>query len=254
MARREDRERPRRPSGREPRAEGRGRPPGRSGGGARKPPIPEDAPKLPRGVWRDIDAATPAGLGPEVARAVSSAGELADEEPDRAAALLAWAKDIAPRSAAVREAIGVAAYRRGDFAVAATELGTYRRLSGRQDQNHLLADSLRATGRGDRVRELVEAMGGEVDEERRVEALLVYAGTLVDRGDALRAREVLERGTPSEEAIGAHHLRLWYFAAELSLEVGDRARAAELWEAVVTVDPEFLDAAEQLESVASEET
>lgn len=223
---------------------------GKAGGGTRsrmrKPTIPEDVPRVPGPVWRDIDAATAHGLAPEVARAVSGAAELAEADPERATALLRWAKEVAPRSAAVREALGVDAYRRGDFRAAASELGAYRRLSGRQDQNHLLADSLRATGRGDRVRELVEAMGDEVAEERRLEGHLVHAGMLADAGDALRAREVLERvgGTPT--AAGPEHLRLWYLAAELSLELGDQAHAVELLQAVVTLDPDFLDAAERL--------
>lgn len=211
-----------------------------------KPAIPDDVPRLPSGVWRDIDAATAHGLAPEVARAVSGAAELADSEPERATALLRWAKDTAPRSAAVREALGVDAYRRGDFETAARELAAYRRLSGRQDQNHLLADSLRATGRRDRVRELVDAMGPDVDEERRVEAHIVHAGALADAGDVLRAREVLER-VGGEPAVAApHHLRLWYLAAELSVELGDVEHAAELLDAVVTIDPDFLDAADWL--------
>lgn len=231
-----------RPGGGKPRAGG-----GSPGGGrAQKPPIPEDVPRVTGPVWRDIDAATAHGLAPEVARAVSGAAELAESDPDRATALLGWAKAVAPRSAAVREALGVDAYRRGDFQTAASELGAYRRISGRQDQNHLLADSLRATGHGDRVRELVEAMGEDVDEERRLEAHLVHAGMLADAGDVLRAREVLERAGGEPRAAGPQHLRLWYLAAELSLELGDRGRAVELLHAVVTLDPDFLDAAERL--------
>lgn len=233
---------------------GSGRTGGKPGGGgakrprrgARKPIIPEDVPRVSKPVWRDIDAATAHGLAPEVARAVSGAAELAESDPERATALLRWAKETAPRSAAVREALGVDAYRRGDYQTAASELGAYRRISGRQDQNHLLADSLRATGRGDRVRELVEAMGDDVDEERRLEAHLVHAGTLADAGDVLRAREVLERAGGQPRAAGTQHLRLWYLAADLSLELGDRSHAVELLQAVVTLDPDFLDAAERL--------
>lgn len=211
-----------------------------------KPAIPEDVPRVPGPVWRDIDAATAHGLAPEVARAVSGAAELAESDSERARALLGWAKQAAPRSAAVREALGVDAYRRGDFQTAASELGAYRRISGRQDQNHLLADSLRATGRGDRVRELVDAMGQDVEEERRLEAYLVYAGMLADAGDVLRAREILERAGGEPRAAGSQHLRVWYLAAELSLQLGDRAHAVELLQAVVTLEPDFLDAAERL--------
>jgi tetratricopeptide (TPR) repeat protein len=204
-------------------------------------------------VWRDIDAATAHGLAPEVARAVSAAGELAESDPERARGLLQWAKETAPRSAAVREALGVDAYRQADFEAAARELAAYRRLSGRQDQNHLLADSLRATGRSERIRELVQAMGDDVEEERRFEAHMVHAGALADAGDVLRAREVLDRVGAHPGLAGPHHLRLWYMAAELSLELGDRDRAVELLGAVVAIDPDFLDAADRLAELEGED-
>lgn len=228
---------------------------GRHGGDRRtsgKPTIPEDVPRVPRGVWRDIDASTSHGLAPEVARAVSGAAQVAEEEPQRASALLSWAKEVAPRSAAVREALGVHAYRSGDYETAARELQAYRRISGRQDQNHVLADSLRGTGRTDRIRELVEAMGEDVAPERRLEASMVHAGALADAGDVLRAREILERAGGEPAVAGAAHLRLWYMAAELSVQLGDRRHAAELLEAVLTMDPDFLDAGEWLGELTGE--
>lgn len=196
-------------------------------------------------MFRDIDAATPPGLAPEVARAVAAAGDLMDDDPERATRLLEWAKSVAPRSGAVREALGILGYQQGDYERAARELASYRRLSGRQDQNHLLADSLRATGRADRVRELVHEMGPEVHEERRVEGWLVYAGVVADRDDPVRAQQLLERLELST-GVEAQHLRLWYATAEFAERAGNRERAAELLEAVVTVEPDFLDAAEWL--------
>lgn len=235
---------------------GRGKPDaGRRGGGrgtSGKPTIPEDVPRVPRGVWRDIDAATSHGLAPEVARAVSGAAQVAEEEPQRASALLSWAKEVAPRSAAVREALGLHAYRSGDYETAVRELQAYRRISGRQDQNHVLADSLRGSGRTDRIRELVEAMDEGVAPERRLEASMVHAGALADAGDVLRAREILERAGGEPAVAGPAHLRLWYMAAELSVQLGDRRHAAELLEAVLTMDPEFLDAGEWLGELTGE--
>ncbi len=212
----------------------------------RKPWIPEDAPRLTGPAWKDVQRAAPPGTAPEVARAITTASEVLDEEPDRARALLDWAKSVAPRSAAVREAIGVAAYRSGDFATAASELSHYRRMSGREDQNHLLADSLRATGRGDRVRELIEAMEGRAQPQRQVEGWIVYAGSLADRGDDLRALAVLERLDLEPDRIEPHHLRLWYLAADLCERLGDDDRAQDYLHAIAAFDAEFLDVAERL--------
>jgi hypothetical protein len=72
---------------------------------------------------------------------------------------LAWAKHQAPRVAPVREAYGVACYLDGDWAKALTELQAYRRMTGRNDQNHLIADSLRGLGRDpSKVAEPVEEL------------------------------------------------------------------------------------------------
>lgn len=210
------------------------------------PAIPPTAPRLPRAAWRDIDAATAHGLAPQVARAVSHAAHTADHDPDHATALLAWAKHVAPRSTTVREALGIHAYRTGDYHTAARELHTYRRISGRQDHNHLLADSLRATGHPHRIRELVEAMGDDIDQQRRLEAKIVHAAALADTGDTLRAREILERAGGQPHTATPTHLRLWYLAAELSLQLHDPHHASELLQAITTIQPDYLDAADQL--------
>ncbi|PSO46221.1 MAG: hypothetical protein BRC32_07185 [Actinobacteria bacterium QS_8_72_14] len=123
----------------------------------------------------------------------------------------------------MREALGVHAYRTGDYHTAARELHTYRRISGRQDHNHLLADSLRATGHPQRIRELVEAMGDDIDQQRRLEAKIVHAAALADTGDTLRAREILER------AGGQPH-----------------TATPKLLQAITTIQPDYLDAADQL--------
>jgi len=218
----------------------------RRGSGPAKPHIPEDAPRLTGPAWRDVQHAAPPGTGPEVARAITTASEVLDEDPARARALLDWAKSVAPRSAAVREAIGVAAYRLDDFETAAQELSHYRRMSGREDQNHLLADSLRATGRPEKVRELIEAMQDRAHPQRQIEGWIVYAGALADRGDDLRALAVLERVGLEPDNIEPHHLRLWYVAADLCERLGEHERAQDYLQAIAAFDSELLDVAERL--------
>src|SRR6266487_5173676 len=57
------------------------------------------------------------------------------------------AKELAPRSPAVREVLGIALYGLDQWQDALRELQAYRRMTGRVDQNHLIADSLRGLGR-----------------------------------------------------------------------------------------------------------
>ena len=57
------------------------------------------------------------------------------------------AKRLAPRSAAVREVLGLALYGQERWQEALTELKAYKRMTGRADQNHLIADCLRGLGR-----------------------------------------------------------------------------------------------------------
>lgn len=165
----------------------------------------------------------------------------------RAAELLAWAKHVAPRSAVVREALGVVRYSQGEYAAAQSELLTYRRLSGRQDQNHLLADCARAAGRPDRVSEYVEEMiAADVAQDRVVEGLIVLAGDRADRGDLHGAIQALGRATLDPTSIEAWHPRLWYVAADVSERMGDEDQARDYFGAILAVDEGFEDVAERL--------
>lgn len=170
----------------------------------------------------------------------------------RALEVLRWAKSVAPRSSAVREALGVALYLSGDFAAAHSELLAYRRLSGRTDQNHLLADCARAAGRHDRVAEYVMAMDPAIDGRDRVaEGLIVLAGDRADRGDLRGAMAALERAADTSQGVEPHHVRVWYAAADIAERMGDHERLRDYLEAIVAVDPDFLDAAERLEALQS---
>lgn len=179
-----------------------------------------------------------------------SLGSAAIEEGDGDAALpyLEWAKAHAGNVAPVREALGVARYLAGDFAGALRELQAYRRISGREDQNHVLADCHRALGRDlARVGELVQAMGDEAPEDRVTEGIIVWGSALADDGqfDAGRAvvnRRVQQLGVdePDEQ-----RLRLWYVAADLAARSGDPEAARSLYDRVLAVASDFFDTAER---------
>lgn len=181
--------------------------------------------------------------------AFAAAGDALDtDDLPRAIELLTWAKSAASRSPAVREALGVAYYRAEDYAAASRELQAYRRLSGREDQNHLLADCSRASGRHDKVAELVDAMVGapQVPRERLAEAAIVLAGDRADHGDIDGALAALHRADLEPETVADHHLRLWYLAADLHERKGEPERAREYLEAIAAVSDGYLDVEERL--------
>lgn len=223
-----------------------------------RPPLPTDEePDLPRAVRRDIDRLLGKGKrADDVALALSIAGEAIDEgRTDIARELLAWAKHEAPRVPAVREAYGIACYLEEDYQTALSELSTYRRLTGRVDQNHVIGDCLRALGREtDRVIELAGELvdHDEAPLDRRLEAAIVWAGAVADGGDVAAGRAVLRRTIARfAEASDEQQLRLWSFAADLAQRDGDLEEAASHLRSMVSRDPTAYDAGERLRQLTS---
>jgi len=217
----------------------------------RKPKLPEgQRPFIDKDALRDLRAAARKEDLDDIIKAFALAGEaMEDERLDDAIELLEWAKAQASRSAAVREALGIAHYLKGDFAKAHSELLTYRRLSNRHDQNHVLADCARAAGRHDKVAEYVEEMlAAKAPRERTVEGLIVLAGDRADRGDLRGALDTLNRADLSPTSVESYHARLWYAAADITARMGDHDVEREYLEAIAAVDEDFLDVAERLGS------
>jgi hypothetical protein len=216
-----------------------------------KPDLPVDEePQLPRAIKKEIERVIGKNArGRDIALALSIGSEAIDEGYlEVAVEMLAWAKDEAPRIAAVREAYGVALYLTEDFASALSELQAYRRLTGKVDQNHLVADCLRALGRDldrviDAAQELLSAE--EAPPDRRTEAAIVWAGALADAGDLGAGRSVLRR-VLRDAGEADHDLRARYLAGDLAARDGDPAEARRQLELVASVDPGFLDVSERL--------
>ena len=203
---------------------------------------------IAKDAWRDIRATAPPLVLDDVVKAVGVATEALEQgDTERATELLVWAKSAASRTATVREALGVTHYAAGRYADAHSELLAYRRLSGAQDQNHLLADCARAAGRPEKVREYVEEMlDAQVDPARVAEGLIVLASDRADRGDLEGGLETLQRADLDPEKVQPWHPRLWYVAADLSERLGNLEGARDYFEAILAVDDEFGDVEERL--------
>ncbi len=210
------------------------------------PPIPDwaDPRQLDGGVRQALR-----GLDPRNAEVVGqhlvAAGGLVDEDPETALAHARAARDRASRIAAVREAVGVAAYHAGDFAEAARELRAYRRMSGDQGYRAVLADCERALGKPEIALRLVtEALAAGPDEDERVELHLVESGARQDLGELAAAALVLEGalgGRPTPDALGGAdlgRLRLATAYADLLVTRGNAELAEEWFSAIIAADPD----------------
>jgi tetratricopeptide (TPR) repeat protein len=206
---------------------------------------------------RDLDPAVRSalrGLDPRavdrVAGHLVAAGTLIDDDPAAALAHARAARDRATRVAAVREAVGVAAYAAGDYAEAARELRAYRRMSGDESYRAVLADCERALGRPEVALRLVaEALAASPGAEEASELRLVEAGARRDLGEQPAARLVLEaaltEGVPGArldptilDSADAGRLRLASAYADLLADEGEHALSVEWLTAVAAADPE----------------
>lgn len=218
-----------------------------------RPALPEgEEPQIARAVVREIARAL--GKGPradDVALALSVGSAAIDEgRTDVALEALRWAKSQAPRIAAIREALGVAWYLDESFDEALRELQAYRRMTDRNDQNHLIADCERALGKSlDQIAATASALVSDerAPLDRRAEAAIVWAGAMADDGDVPGGRAVLRRflrGQRLEEV--ETRVRVHYVVADLAERAGDVATASEAFGEVVRLSADYLDAADRL--------
>jgi len=164
-----------------------------------------------------------------------------------AAAEAARAKELAPRSAAVREVLGLALYSSGRYREALSEMQAYRRISGRSDQNHIIADCLRALGKPERAVPLAEeALTAPIPLEHKAEAAIVAAAALRDQGRFEEALSLLRR-LPTREDVGTDWvLRVWYVTADILERAGRTEEAARVFRRILRHDQAAFDVAERL--------
>jgi len=164
-----------------------------------------------------------------VARHLVAAGELMDEDPEAALTHAQAARTRSGRIAAIREAVGIAAYHCGDWAQALAEFRAARRMGSKSQLLPLIADCERGVGRPERAIELARspeaaALTGDDADEMRI----VAAGARSDLGQLDQALAVLSAPPPDPSRTGPTAARLCYTYADTLLALG-RSEEALQW-------------------------
>src|ERR1700733_3479676 len=193
----------------------------------RGPRIPHDieAKQLAPEIRRELSTLDRANAD-AVARHLVAAGDLIDEDPHAALEHARAARARSRRIAAVREAVGIAAYQCGDWSQAISELRAARRMGSKSPLLPLIADCERGLGRPERALELARGpeaaklTGDEADEMR-----IVTAGARADLGQLEQALNVLSTPQLDPTRTGTIAARLFYAYADtlLALDRGDEA-------------------------------
>ncbi|MGL5865996.1 MAG: hypothetical protein ACRCYX_09015 [Dermatophilaceae bacterium] len=206
--------------------------------------------ELDPAVWRQLRTLSKENAEGVAQHLVMVSAYLEANETDRAFAHAEAALRRAARVAAVREAYGLVAYRRGDFARALAEFRTVRRLSGSHHLLPVMVDCERGLGRFDKALDLAaSARSLAVTAAERVELAIVVSGVRRDMGHADAALVALQvpglSRVPSEDWC-----RLHYAYAEALLALGHEAEAREWFLRVIDGDVEGVtDAVERVEEI-----
>ncbi|OBB56793.1 hypothetical protein A5757_01295 [Mycobacterium sp. 852013-51886_SCH5428379] len=181
------------------------------------------APEI-RGELTTLDKST----ADAVARHLVAAGALLEEDPEAALEHARAARARSGRIAAVREAVGIAAYYCGDWAQALAELRAARRMGSKSPLLALIADCERGVGRPERAIELArtpeaEQLTGDDADELRI----VVAGARSDLGQLDQALTVLSSPPLDRTRRGQTAARLFYVYADTLLSLGRKDEALE---------------------------
>ena len=148
--------------------------------------------------------------------------------------------------------LGLALYGQGRWQEALTELKAYRRISGRADQNHVIADCLRAVGDPQRpCRWPRRSSAAKVPNEAKAEAVIVAASALADQGRYTEALAFLGRARTRDDVSETYTLRLWYVKGDiLATRRPHATRRPSEFRKVMRHDASAFDAAERLAQLA----
>src|SRR6266542_4825870 len=203
--------------------------------------------QLPRDVMDDVRQTSRPAPAQEALSYLERAVDLLSRgDPRQAGKEAQRAKAAAPRSSAVREVLGLAHYEAGDYREALRELQAYRRISGRLDQNHIIADSYRGLGSPEKAVPLAEeALRSRIPPEAKAEAAIVAASALADLGRHDEALALLRRMERRHDVGRQQDLRVWYVTGDVLAKAGRREEAATEFRRIVRHDPTAFDAAER---------
>lgn len=194
-----------------------------------EPQLPEDvsASELDRSVRAELRSLSKANAE-VVGRHLLMIGRLMHDDPQAAYAHAMAAQRRAGRIAAVREAVGVAAYHAGLWAEALSELRAARRMSGSSHLLALMADAERGLGRPERALELAASPEArELASAERVELAIVVSGARRDLGQPEAAVLALQIPELTERQTHAFTPRLRYGYAEALLAAGREDEAVD---------------------------
>jgi tetratricopeptide (TPR) repeat protein len=204
-----------------------------------EPPLPDEvsARELDRDVRGELRSLG-RGTADTVARRLVAAGELLDVNPELALEHARAAQRKAPRVAAVREALGLAAYRCGQWQLALAELRAYHRMSGRHSYLAIVADCERGLGRPERAVDMLRHTDRRsVPVGEWVELMIVVAGARRDMGQEAAAVTTLQTPALSGSGTEPWRARLRYAYADALATVGRDAEAYQWFARAASLDP-----------------
>ncbi len=224
--------------------------------GSDGPPIPQDvdARQLAPEVRRELSTLDRA-TADAVARHLVAAGQLLDDDPEAALRHARAARARASRIAAIREAVGIAAYHSGDWAQALSELRAARRMGSKSALLALIADCERGLGRPERAIDLArgpeaaQLSGDDADELR-----IVTAGARADLGQLEQALAILSTPQLDPNRTGSTAARLFYVYADTLLALGREDEALQWFLRSAGADVEGVtDAEDRVEELGTAE-
>ncbi|GMQ86305.1 MAG: hypothetical protein BMS9Abin07_1878 [Acidimicrobiia bacterium] len=208
--------------------------------GKRRRDLKGAAVDLPNWVVDALARTTPRDrVGPALEALGEASAAMADGRYHVAVKQARQAKNLAPQDATVRETLGLAAYRLGDWDTALAELRAYRRMAGDPQHLPIEMDVHRALGRDRDVEKIWESLAdADVHPAVWKEGKVVYGSYLLDQGKAQQAWDLTG---PDRVGPSAHEadLRVWYVAARAAAMTGETATARRIADAIMLNDPSF---------------